>query len=374
MKIALIHDWLTGMRGGEKVLEDICRIYPQADIFTLLWNKGSVSNEIESHRITTSFLQRFPQVDKKYRYYLPFMPLAIQRLDVEQYDVIISSSHCVAKGVRKRKGAVHICYCHTPMRYIWDQYDEYFNNERTGMLPRRGMRLARPFLQKWDVESSRGVDVFIANSRYVAERIKRIYGRDSVVVYPPADTDFFVPSSSDEQNAGEYYLMVSALVPYKKVDLVIKAFSKTNERLKIIGSGPDTGRLKAMAAPNIEFLGWQPDETVRSHYQSCRAFLFPQEEDFGITAVEAQACGKPVIAYGKGGALETVIDGTTGVHFPEPTTESLLNALLRCKDMEFSSEVIRRNAERFSRSRFVKEISRIVSSAMSDHNLQIPSK
>jgi len=361
MKVALIHDWLTGMRGGEKVLEALCELFPDADIFTLVWIKGSVSAKIEKHRITTSFLQKLPLVEKRYRHYLPLMSCAIRSLDVSGYDLVISSSHCVAKGVSVRKGAVHICYCHTPMRYIWNQYDEYFNRERAGFLVSSAMKLVRPYLQKWDVKTADGVDLFIANSNHVRKRINEYYRKDAQVVHPPVDIEGY-PAVKQ----GNYFLMVTALVPYKRVDMAIKAFNKLGLPLKIVGSGPDAARLKNLAAPNIEFLGWQEDSAIKQYYAGCRAFIFPQEEDFGITAVEAQAAGKPVIAFGKGGAQETVIEGATGTFFYESTAESLADAVQRFERMSFSEEKIKMNAQKFALQRFEEGIKALVSLQISN--------
>ncbi|MHB9156036.1 MAG: glycosyltransferase, partial [Endomicrobiales bacterium] len=232
--------------GGEKVLEAIGEVFPEADIFTLLWIKGSVSEKIEQHAIITSYLQHFPLVEKKYRYYLPIMPHAIQSMDLSKYDMIISSSHCVAKGIRKRKDAKHICYCHTPMRYIWDQYDEYFNKERAGFASRTFMKVVRPYLQRWDVQSSESVDVFVANSRNVRDRIRRIYGKDAVVIYPPINTDYFKKAVPECAENSAFYLMVTALVPYKRVDIAVRAFNELGYPLKIVGSGPEASRLMQM--------------------------------------------------------------------------------------------------------------------------------
>jgi len=343
------------MRGGEKVLEALCEVYPGADIFTLLWIKGSVSETIEKHNIKTSFLQAFPGVEKKYRYYLPLMPTAIESFKLSGYDLVISSSHCVAKGVKKGNNALHFCYCHAPMRYIWDQYEEYFNSKRAGILARVAMKIARPYLQKWDVASSNGVDYFISNSKHIKEKIARIYGRDADVIYPPVDTSGYPPASD-----GGYFLMVSALVPYKRVDIAIEAFNILGYQLKIIGKGPDMERLKTMAKPNIEFLGWQSGDEIKKHYSACRAFIFPQEEDFGITAVEAQAAGKPVIAFGKGGALETIIEGKTGVFFKSPEPGALAEAVKRFARSGFRNEDAVANASKFSLERFKTEIARYI--------------
>jgi glycosyltransferase involved in cell wall biosynthesis len=351
LKVAIVHDWLTGMRWGEKVLEQLCAIFPSADIYTLLWIKGSVSAKIESHKITTSFLQKFPNVEKKYRYYLPLMPVAIESMRLKGYDLVISQSACVAKGIKIAGSATHICYCNTPMRYIWDQYNEYFNSKRTGFITNLAMGLARPFLQKWDIRSNDRVNYFVSNSKNVQERVKRIYTRDSEVIYPPADIYGY-----PEPFNGGYYLMVTALVPYKRADLAVEAFNENGYPLKIIGSGPDADRLKMMALPNIEFLGWLSGEEIKRYYAGCVALIFPQEEDFGITAVEVQAAGKPVVAFAKGGALETVIEGVTGVFFDSTDTKSLNESVERLKNIKFSTNKIKQNAARFSEERFGKEI------------------
>lgn len=351
MRVALVHDWLNGMRGGEKVLEAFCELFPDADIYTLIWLKGRVSKKIESHRITVSALQKFPLAENKYRYYLPLMPSIIERFDLSEYDLVISSSHCVAKGVKTGKKTTHVCYCYTPMRYIWDQYTEYFNPERAGIFTRILMSIARPYLQKWDVKSSQGVTHFITLSEHIKRKIAAHYNRDSTVIYPPVDVENY-PQNREEN----YFLIVSALVPYKRVDIAIRAFNELGYNLKIIGTGPDESRLKAMASPNIEFLGWLQDAEIKDYYAGCRAFIFPQEEDFGITAVEAQAAGKPVIAFAKGGALETVIDGRTGIYFNEPTHKSIFEAVKRFEKINFSFEELRKNASRFSTARFKNEI------------------
>lgn len=349
MKIALIHDWLTGMRGGERVLEVLCELYPEADIFTLIHIKGSVSETIESHKIITSKLQKKPFVEKKYRYYLPSMPKAIENFDLKDYDLIISSSHCVAKGVKPRNGALHICYCYTPMRYIWDMYDEYFGKGRANFITRMAMNMSRPKLKKWDVESSKRVDYFIAISNHIAQRIKTAYNRDSVVIYPPVNTDKF--SISNEQ-VEDFYLIVSAFAPYKRIDLAIKAFNKLGYQLKIIGEGQENKKLKKIAGSNIEFLGWQPDEIIRRYYSKCKALIFPGEEDFGIVPVEAMACGRPVIAYKKGGALETVIDGETGLFFYPQEEEELINAIKQSESINWDSAKTRAQSFKFDNGVF----------------------
>jgi len=356
MKVAIIHDWLTGMRGGEKCLEVFCELFPSADIFTLVYKQGSLSKTIENMKIRTSFLQNFPDVENKYRYYLPFMPAAIKSFDLSGYDLVLSSSHCVAKGVSVPGNSMHICYCHTPMRYVWDMYGQYFDNAK--ITTKIAMKILRPYLQRWDVKSSSGVNYFIANSEYVRGRIKRCYDRDSVVIYPPVDTEFFSPAPS--AGTDDYYLIVSAFAPYKRVDLAIKAFNALGLKLKIIGSGQDEKNLKNIAGRNIQFLGWLDNEKLMEHYRNCKALIFPGEEDFGIVPVEAQACGSPVIAYRKGGAVETVVNDVTGVFFDEQDAASLTAAVKRFERMEFDRGKIRENACRFSKAIFEQNIKNFV--------------
>jgi glycosyltransferase involved in cell wall biosynthesis len=351
LRVAIVHDWLTGMRGGEKVLEQLCLIFPRAEIYTLMRVKGGVSAKIESHKITTSFLQHFPLVEKKYRYYLPLMPAAIESIKLRDYDLVFSQSACVAKGVTITNGAFHVDYNNTPMRYIWDQYEEYFGGDRAGLLTKLAMKTARPYLQKWDLGSNNRVDKFLANSKNVQERVKRIYNRESEVIYPPVDIHGF-PKPCE----GGYFLMVTALVPYKKVDLAVEAFNQSGLPLKIIGSGPEQGKLAKMARKNVEFLGWLDSAEIKGYYAGCKAMIFPQEEDFGITAVEVQAAGKPVIAFAKGGALETVIEGKTGVFFGESSVSGLNEAVANLMKTSFAPEAAVQNAARFSEERFRKEI------------------
>ena len=338
LKAVLVHDWLTGMRGGEKVLEAFCRIFPQAPIYTLLHIKGKVSRLIEGHAIHTSFIQHMPLAARRYRHYLPLFPRAAEGLKLPPCDLVLSDSHCAAKGVRPPAGAVHVSYLHTPMRYVWDMYDAYFGPGRGGAAA-WVMPLVRPYLQRWDVRSSERVDHFLANSDHVADRIRRRYGRRATVIYPPVDTGRFAPS--DE--TGGYYLVVSALVPYKRVDLAVEACSQTGRRLKVVGAGPEAARLKAMAGPTVEFLGWQPDQALPGLYARARALLFPGEEDFGITPVEAMASGRPVVALGRGGALETVSGPgggprrpAGGCFFAEEKASSLIQAL---EDFESREEM-----------------------------------
>ncbi len=365
MKTAVVHDWLTGMRGAEKCLGVFCELFPDAELFTLLHIPGTVSETIENRKIHTSFIQKVPGVRKWYRYYLPLFPKAIEHFDMSKFDLIISSSHCVAKGVKKTSDTLHICYCHTPMRYVWEMYDSYFNEERSGIITRAGMSVTASYLRKWDVSSSVRVDSFIANSNCVADRIKRHYGRKAVVIFPPVDCAFYMPKDVN----GDYFLIVSAFAPYKKIDLAIEAFNRLGLPLKIVGTGQEEGKLKRMAGSNIEFVGWKSDEELIKYYVACKALIFPGEEDFGIVPVEAMACGSPVIAYGKGGVLDTVIplQGSepgaqdfqpTGVFFYEQTVESLIGAVdyFESYSRVFSKNKIREHALKFDRSIFKQRI------------------
>ena len=375
MRVAIVHDWLTGMRGGEKCLEVFCEIYPEADLFTLLHIPGSVSPTIERHTIHTSPLQYMPGIERRYRYYLPLMPTAVRMLDLSGYDFILSSSHCVAKGARADKGAFHLCYCYTPMRYAWSAYDEYFGGGRVSgpvgwILPR-----IMAYLRNWDAKASRGVDEFVAISHTVAERIQDSYGRESDVLYPPVDTARFRPVVKPE----DYYLIVSAFAPYKKVDVAVEAFNRLGRPLKVVGVGQDFDRIKSLGGPNVEFLGWQDDANLAELYAGCRAFIFPGVEDFGITPLEAQASGRPVIALGEGGALETVVAANredfapppgfvdwnelsgaasepTGLFFRHPTADALVGAVHEFERIEdkFRPEAACRQATLFDRAHFKK--------------------
>lgn len=347
-RIAIVHEWLTSMRGGEKCVEALCELFPQAELFTLLHVKGSVSSTIERMPIHTSFIQNLPFAEQGYRHYLPLFPTAIERFDLTGFDLVISSNHCVAKGVRAASTALHICYCHTPMRYIWGLYDEYFGKDRATLLTRAGMRLFVGYLRRWDVRTAQNPQHFIANSEHVRQRIKNIYHRTADVIHPPINTSLFQLSQNDDGN----FLIVSALVPYKRVDLAIEAFNRLGERLVVVGDGPDAQLLRSIAQSNIEFVGWQPDEKLKEYYGRCRALIFPGEEDFGMVPVEAMASGKPVIAFAKGGALETVVRTSTlrtGVLFDEQTVDSLAAAVKRFRKEEFTPETLRSFAVKFDR-------------------------
>jgi glycosyltransferase involved in cell wall biosynthesis len=358
MTVALVHDWLTGMRGGEKVLEALCERYPDADLYTLLHRPGSVSPVIERRTIHTSFVQRLPLASRHYRRYLPLFPLAIERLRLDACDLVISSSHCVAKGVVPPAGARHISYCHSPMRYAWDQFDAYFGPDRVGAAASRFVY--RPIMRRlarWDAASAARVDRFVANSRHVAGRIARYYNRRASVVYPPVDTVFFHPDTSTR---GSHFLVVSALVPYKRIDLAIDTCARIGAGLRIVGDGPDRAELERRAAGDVAFLGPRSGEALRAEYRSALAVLMPGEEDFGIVPVEAQACGTPVVALARGGALETILDGDTGVLFEDPTAESMAGALERVARLRFDACRLHRHAGQFSRERHVQALGSVI--------------
>ncbi len=361
MKVALVHDWITARRGGEKVLESLCRVFPQADVFTLFYQPekaGAVAENLKGHRITTSPLARLPGAGRFYRNLLPLLPAAIESFDLRGYDLVVSSSHCVAKGARVPPGAPHICYCHTPMRYVWDTADDYFRFGRFRRLRKAALEAMKERLREWDRRSSGGVTHFLANSENVRQRILRAYGREATVLYPPVDTDFFTPGPDD--SGGGYLLIVSALEPYKRVDLAVRAIGRTGKRLVVAGTGSQQRALGRMAAPGVEFTGWVGDERLRELYRGCRAVLFPGLEDFGIVPVEAQACGKPVVAYGAGGALETVLPGRTVLFFAEQTEESLTAAVAALDHLAFDRDAARANSLRFSRIRFEEAVAQVL--------------
>jgi len=347
-RTALVHDWLTGMRGGEKVLELLCELLPGADLFTLIHVPGSVSAAIERHPIRASRLQRLPGVRRYYRWLLPWMPAAIEALDFSAYDLVVSSSHCVAKGARPRRGAPHLCYCHTPMRYVWDLAELYFPPHRFAPPLRRliGWQLER--LRRWDRRSAARVTDFVANSAFVAERIRRHYGRAADVIHPPVDTDFFTPASSPR---ADYFLVVAALVPYKRVELALEACAARRLPLVVAGDGPERRRLEGRAGPQARFTGRVSDSELRELYRGCRALIFPAIEDFGIVPLEANACGKPVIALAQGGALESQLADQTALLFREASAAALGDALDSFEAMGFNPQVIRQNALRFARPR-----------------------
>ena len=348
-RVALVHDWLTGMRGGERALEAICDLFPDATRFALLHVPGSVSKTIEARPIHTSFIQWFPQSYRYYRMLLPLFPAAVEQFDLDEFDLIISTSHCAAKSVVAPGRTPHLCYCFTPMRYAWDQFDAYFGADRVGASASRLLRIGLSAMARWDVATAGRVSRYVAISQYVAGRIRRYYNRGASVVYPPVDTILFQPSGDPPD---PYFLVVSALVPYKRVDLAIRACALAGVSLRIVGSGPEEARLRDAAGPDVEFLGALPDEQVRTVYQRATAVLLPGVEDFGIVPVEAQACGRPVIALARGGACETVVDGRTGVLVADPTEAAFAAGIDRVRQGRFDATVIRQHAVRFSRARF----------------------
>lgn len=371
MKVALVHDWLVSMRGGERVFEAFCELYPDADVFTLVHVPGSCSPAIERMRIHPSFIDRLPFGRERYRHYLPLFPHAIESFDLTGFDLVLSSSHCVAKGVVAPTAALHVSYVHTPMRYLWDQYPEYFGPGRAGLAVRAAMRVASTPLRTWDEASANRVDLYLANSFNVAARIEKRYRRSAEVVHPPVDLARFSPRPAAEVE--DFYLMVTAFAPYKKIDVAIEAFRQGGRRLKIVGSGQEEGRIRALVAGaggRVELLGALPDRQVADLYSRCRALVFPGEEDAGITPLEAQAAGRPVIALARGGALETVVGlqepSPTGVFFDEPTVPSLLGALDRFEReaSRFDPAAARRNAARFDRAHFKTRIAAAVDGAV----------
>jgi glycosyltransferase involved in cell wall biosynthesis len=360
-RVVLVHDWLTGMRGGEKCLEVLCRRWPHAELFTLLHRRGSVSAAIERLRPRTSFLNLLPENHRYYRYLLPLMPAAVTSWRLPPCDLVVSFSHCVAKAIRPRRGVVpHVCYCFTPMRYAWHMREAYFGAERVRGVKARLLERVLSWLRAWDRRTADGVTHFLAISETVRRRIAECYNRDSTVLYPPVDTDFYHPAAMARE---DFYLAVSAFAPYKRLDLAIQACNALRRPLLLIGCGQDEARLRALAGPTIHFLGWQPDAVIREQLRRCRALLFPGEEDFGIVPVEAQACGAPVIAFGRGGATETVIPPErrrepTGLWFPEQTVESLAETitLFEKRRGTFSPSAARRHALRFNAARFADQL------------------
>jgi len=362
-RVALVHDWLTGMRGGEKVIEALGALFPEAPLYTLFHFPGSVSPAIESHPIRTSFLQRAPGIRRRYRSYLPLFPAAIEELDLSGFDVVVSSSHCVAKGVIAPPEAFHLCYCHTPMRYAWDQEHAYFPR-RDGVAARL-RSLVLTALRAWDVSSAARVHHFVANSRFVAQRIQAYYGRAAEVIHPPVDVEFFTPGPAGKDGKG-YCLMVSALAPYKKVEQGMAACEKLGLELRVAGEGPERERLAAMAGPRVRFLGKVDDERLRELYRGARLFLQPGVEDFGIASVEALACGTPVVAAGRGGILDVVEDGRHGVLYPDwEGPAALAEAIDKAGRIGFNSLDLRDRAESFSVARFSDRVRSLLSHRLS---------
>ncbi len=352
MKVAIVHYWLVGMRGGEKVIEALCRMYPDADIFTHVYDPQAVSDTIRSHRVQTSFISKLPYAARNYRSYLPLMPLATEQFDLRGYDLVISSESGPAKGIIPPPHALHVCYCHSPMRYIWNMFHDY--RDASGVLTKVLMPPIAHYVRNWDAISASRVHHFVANSSTVAARLRTYYGRDSTVIYPPVDVSSFSPAPADE--IGDYWLMVGELVRYKRPDLAIQAFNATGRKLVVIGGGEILKEMRALAGPTVEVLGPQPFSALVHHYARARALIFPGEEDFGIVPVEAMASGRPVIAYGRGGATESVVDGVTGVLFPEQSVEAINAAVERCERLAFDPAAAVARAAEFSADKFAQRM------------------
>ncbi|MCI0601312.1 MAG: glycosyltransferase [Beijerinckiaceae bacterium] len=359
MRVAIIHYWLVSMRGGENVIEALCRLFPQADIFTHVYDTEKVSETIRRHKITPTFINSLPRAHRYYKRYLPLMPLALEQIDLRGYDLIISSESGPAKGVIPPSGAMHICYCHSPMRYIWNMFHDY--REGTGWLTRLLMPPLSHYVRTWDAVASMRVDRFIANSHTVAARIEKYYRRDAAVIHPPVAVDLFecVPPAEIE----DYYLMAGELVAYKRPELAVEAFNALPRRLVVIGGGDLLAKIRKLAGPTVTVLGQQPFAVMRHHFARCRALVFPGEEDFGILPVEVMASGRPVIAYGRGGLTETVVEGVTGLFFGEQTVSAIVRAIHQFEQMQFDPRAIRAQAEKFSSDRFVAEFTAAVEHA-----------
>lgn len=352
-KIAIVHEWLVDHSGSEKVLEQMLQVFPEADLFSMVeFLPDDLKPFIQHKKVTTSFIQKLPFARKHYRSYLPLMPLAVEQLDVSGYDIVISNSHAVTKGVITSSDQLHLCYCHSPIRYAWDLYHQYLREAglHQGI---KGVfaRLFLHYLRQWDLSTVNRIDHFIANSHYIAQRIHKVYKRSATVIHPPVDTEEFTFYEQKE----DFFLTASRFVPYKRIALIVEAFREMpDKKLIVIGDGPDYDKVKALAGPNVQLLGFQPFEALKSHMQRARAFVFAADEDFGMIPVEAQACGTPVIAFRKGGSLETVVDGKTGVFFSEQNAQSIVEAVGRFETLAstFNAQTIRAHAENFSVSHF----------------------
>ena len=366
MRVALVHDWLVTYRGGEKVLAAIAELYPSADLFTLIHKSGPFPKVLENRPIHTSFLQRVPGINRRYRYFLPLFPAAVEALDLRGFDLVISSSHCVAKGIRKPEGARHLSYVHAPMRYMWDRFDDYFGKSRASWPTRAAAHIVRPGLQFWDRRSSKGVDRFLANSRYVADKIDRYYGREAFVLPPPVELERFARAPLEEGGKGGYFLWVGALAPYKRLDIALEAFRELKLPLWVVGSGQEEARLRTELPPNAKMIGQISDEELSRVYHDARALVFTANEDFGIAPLEAQAAGRPVIALRRGGALET-LTSATALFFDEQTPEALEAAVIGFDrwERDFQPAAARAQASRFTKeafqSRFLEQVQQLMS-------------
>src|SRR3984893_15393773 len=352
MKVAIIHYWLVGMRGGEKVIEALCEMYPQADIFTHVYVPESVSDRIRQHKVIPTFINALPRAAAMYKTYLPLMPLALEQLNLRGYDLVMSSESGPSKGIIPPSDALHVCYCHTPMRYIWNMYHDY--RKSAGRVARLMMPQLTHYLRMWDVTSAARADSFVANSATVARRIHRYYGADSVVIHPPVDTDAFSIAAPSE--LADYYLMAGELVSYKRPDLAVRAFNEMKLKLVVIGGGEVLDEVRRLAGSTVTIMGSQPFEILKQHYARCRALIFPGEEDFGMVPVEAMASGRPVVAFGRGGATETVVEGSSGVFFAEQTVEAIISAVKRLGALEIDPVKIAAHADQFGREQFFQKM------------------
>jgi len=359
MKVALLHYWLTNIRGGEKVFLELCAMFPEADIFTHVISPKIKEIYFPDRKINTSFINKLPYAEKLYKNYMPLMFKAARTFDLQGYDLIISSESGPIKGIKKLQGTKHICYCHTPIRYIWDMFDDYY--KFAPLHKKCAMKLLKNYLRKQDLLSAESVDDFIVNSEFVKERVKRIYKRDAHVIHPPTDVKFFQQGAKDDQD--EYYLMAGELVRYKRPDLVVEAFNQNAKKLIVSGTGEESNYLKSNANSNITFTGRVSDEKLRKLYTNAQALIFPGVEDFGIVPLEAQASGTPVIAYADGGALETVINEQSGIFFSEQTPESLNSAIKKFEEIKesFTPQKIKSNTAKFSKEVFKREFQSFIS-------------
>jgi glycosyltransferase involved in cell wall biosynthesis len=363
LKVAIVHYWLVNMRGGERVVEALCELYPDADIYTHVAEPEVLSETIRRHRMQETFIARLPGARRRYQKYLPLMPLALEQLDLRAYDLVISSECGPAKGVITTPRTLHVCYCHSPMRYVWDMYWDYLKGVPRPLRP--AARVLLHYVRRWDLASAFRVDHFLANSEFVARRVHKHYRRNADVIHPPVDVEAFGLADSID----DYYLLVGQLVPYKRADLAVRAFSRAGKRLVVVGDGEQLADLRRLAGPTVDVMGRQPVSVIREKYSRCRALVFPGEEDFGIVPLEAMASGRPVIAYGRGGALETVVEGRTGLFFHEQTEESLLAAVEKFEGIEdtFDPAAIRHHASAFDRNVFKAKFGARVEALLIEH-------
>lgn len=360
MKIAVIHDWLVTNAGAEKVLTSILKLYPEADVYSLVdfLSPQDRSAILDTRKVQTSFIQKLPFAKKHFRNYLPLFALAIESFKLERYDLIISSSHAVAKGIKKSQRQIHVCYCHTPMRYAWDMYDEY--TKELSFFKKLFVQATLKYLRRWDYRSASRVDHFIANSHFIAGRIKKFYGRDAIVINPPVDTNKFKLQIIKE----DFYLTASRLVPYKKTKLIVEAFNELGKPLVVIGSGEEYEKLKDIAKENITLLGYVEDHILIEYMQRAKAFVYAALEDFGIIPIEAMACGTPVIAYGKGGILDSVIDNKTGLFFKDQNQYDIIQAILDFEQQDWDNEHISNHVSIFSKEKFEQKFSNFINTVI----------